>query len=139
MIVTPDDRTDMPLLETLKSFFLDIGFATLTCSTPEEHDRIIAYTSQLAHIASSAYIKSPEALRRRGFSAGSFQDMTRVARLNEEMWTELFLENDDLLLEQTQGLIDRLTQYRDALRDRDAAGLSALLREGRECKEALEE
>ena len=85
MILTPDKRTDMQLLETLKTFFLDIGFAGLTFSDPEEHDRIIAYTSQLAHIASSAYVKSPEAQRRRGFSAGSFRDMTRVARLDEDM------------------------------------------------------
>ena len=86
MILTPDKRTDMQLLETLKAFFLDIGFAGLTFSDPEEHDRIIAFTSQLAHIASSAYVKSPEAQRRRGFSAGSFKDMTRVARLDENMW-----------------------------------------------------
>ena len=95
MILTPDKRTDMQLLETLKTFFLDIGFAGLTFSDPEEHDRIIAYTSQLAHIASSAYVKSPEAQRRRGFSAGSFRDMTRVARLDEDMWTELFLDDAD--------------------------------------------
>ena len=82
MILTPDKRTDMRLLETLKAFFLDLGFAGLTFSTPEEHDRIIAFTSQLAHIVSSAYVKSPEAQKRRGFSAGSFQDMTRVARLD---------------------------------------------------------
>ena len=82
MILTPDKRTDMQLLETLKAFFLDIGFASLTFSDPEEHDRIIAFTSQLAHIVSSAYVKSPEAQKRRGFSAGIFQDMTRVARLD---------------------------------------------------------
>ncbi len=85
MILTPDERTDMRLLEALKAFFLDVGFAGLTFSTPEEHDRIIAFTSQLAHITSSAYVKSPEAQKRRGFSAGSFQDMTRVARLDEDI------------------------------------------------------
>ena len=100
---------------------------------------MIAFTSQLAHVVSSAYVKTPLAPRHRGFSAGSFRDMTRVARLNETMWTELFLENDDLLLAQTQDLIDRLTEYRDALRDRDEARLKQLLREGREIKEALEE
>ena len=78
MILTPDKRTDMRLLETLKAFFLDLGFAGLTFSTPEEHDRIIAFTSQLAHIVSSAYVKSPEAQKRRGFSAGIFHDMTRL-------------------------------------------------------------
>lgn len=136
MILTPDDRTDMRLLETLKSFFLDIGFAGLTFSTPDEHDRIIAYTSQLAHITSSAYVKSPEAQRRRGFSAGSFQDMTRVARLDEEMWTELFLDDADFLTGEVDVLIRHLTEYRDALRARDAGALRALLRDGREKKAA---
>ena len=134
MILTPDKRTDMHLLETLKAFFLDLGFAGLTFSTPEEHDRIIAFTSQLAHIVSSAYVKSPEAQRRRGFSAGSFQDMTRVARLDEDMWTELFLDDEDFLTKELDELIGHLTDYRDALRDKDAQRLHDLLKEGRELK-----
>lgn len=134
MILTPDKRTDMRLLETLKAFFLDLGFAGLTFSTPEEHDRIIAFTSQLAHIVSSAYVKSPEAQRRRGFSAGSFQDMTRVARLDEDMWTELFLDDEDFLTQELDELIGHLTDYRNALRDKDAQRLHDLLKEGRELK-----
>ena len=134
MILTPDKRTDMRLLETLKAFFLDLGFAGLTFSTPEEHDRIIAFTSQLAHIVSSAYVKSPEAQKRRGFSAGSFQDMTRVARLDEDMWTELFLDDEDFLTKELDELIGHLTDYRNALQDRDAQRLHDLLKEGRELK-----
>lgn len=134
MILTPDQRTDMQLLETLKAFFLDLGFAGLTFSVPEEHDRIIAFTSQLAHIVSSAYIKSPEAQRRRGFSAGSFQDMTRVARLDEDMWTELFLDDADYLTTELDELIVHLREYADAIRARDAQALRALLRDGREKK-----
>jgi prephenate dehydrogenase len=134
MILTPDDHTDMPLLEKLKAFFIDIGFAGLTFSTPEEHDRIIAYTSQLAHIASSSYIKSPEAQRRRGFSAGSFRDMTRVARLDEDMWTELFLDDADYLVTELDVLIGHLTEYADALKARDAKRLHDLLKDGREKK-----
>lgn len=134
MILTPDKRTDMRLLETLKAFFLDIGFAGLTFSDPEEHDRIIAYTSQLAHIASSAYVKSPEAQRRRGFSAGSFRDMTRVARLDEDMWTELFLDDADYLTAELDTLVNNLTDYLEALRAKDAERLRTLLREGREKK-----
>ena len=136
MILTPDKRTDMQLLETLKTFFLDIGFAGLTFSDPEEHDRIIAYTSQLAHIVSSAYIKSPEAQRRRGFSAGSFQDMTRVARLDEDMWTELFLDDADYLTKEVGELILHLTEYQEARQNRDAETLHALLKDGREKKAA---
>ena len=134
MILTPDDRTDMLLLESLKAFFLDIGFGTLTFSTPEEHDRIISFTSQLAHIVSSAYIKSPEAQRRRGFSAGSFRDMTRVARLDEDMWTELFLADADFLTGELKTLIGHLEEYLGALESRDADTLRALLKDGREKK-----
>ena len=134
MILTPDKRTDMQLLETLKVFFLDIGFASLTFSDPEEHDRIIAFTSQLAHIVSSAYVKSPEAQKRRGFSAGSFQDMTRVARLDEDMWTELFLDDADYLTDELDILIGHLQEYADALKSKDAEHLRALLRDGREKK-----
>ena len=136
MILTPDERTDMQLLETLKAFFLDIGFAGLTFSDPEEHDRIIAFTSQLAHITSSAYVKSPEAQRRRGFSAGSFQDMTRVARLDENMWTELFLDDADYLIQELDILIQNLTDYSDALKSGDAERVRGLLKEGREKKAA---
>jgi len=134
MILTPDKRTDMQLLETLKTFFLDIGFASLTFSDPEEHDRIIAFTSQLAHITSSAYVKSPEAQRRRGFSAGSFKDMTRVARLDEDMWTELFLDDADYLTKELDILIHHLSEYSDALKAKDAERLCALLKDGREKK-----
>ena len=136
MILTPDDRSDLEHLEMLRDFFLDLGFARLTFSTPEEHDRIIAFTSQLAHIVSSAYVKSPEAQRRRGFSAGSFRDMTRVARLDENMWTELFLDDADYLTSELETLIGHLNEYLDALKRKDAETLCALLRDGREKKAA---
>ncbi|MCR5346771.1 MAG: prephenate dehydrogenase/arogenate dehydrogenase family protein [Fretibacterium sp.] len=134
MILTPEPGTDIQLLEKLKAFFSDIGFASLTFTQPEEHDRIIAYTSQLAHVVSSSYVKSPDATRRRGFSAGSFRDMTRVARLDEKMWTELFLDNGDFLTEQLEILIAHMTEYLEALRAKDAPRLQALLKDGREKK-----
>ena len=136
MILTPDEETDPGRLETLKTFFLDLGFSGLTFSNPEEHDRIIAFTSQLAHVVSSSYVKSPEAQRRRGFSAGSFQDMTRVARLDEDMWTELFLDDADYLTKELDELIGHLEEYARALKARDEEGLRVLLRDGREKKAA---
>ena len=136
MILTPDEETDPEKLETLKAFFLDLVFGGITFSDPEEHDQIIAFTSQLAHIVSSAYVKSPEAQRRRGFSAGSFQDMTRVARLDEDMWTELFLADADYLTAELDELIGHLNEYARALKERDEEGLRALLRDGREKKMA---
>ena len=139
MILVPAPGTDVETVRRAKEIFLSIGFGRVRFTTPQEHDEMIAFTSQLAHVVSSAYVKTPLAPRHKGFSAGSFKDMTRVARLNEKMWTELFLENGDLLLEETDHLIDRLTEYRDALRDRDADRLCSLLREGREIKESLED
>ena len=136
MILTPDDATDLPLLETLRDFFYELGFAKLTFSTPEEHDRIIAYTSQLAHITSSAYIQSPESQEQMGFSAGSFRDMTRVARLDEDMWTVLMMDNADYLSRQVDILVENLQKYQEALHNRDAESLRALLKKGREMKES---
>ena len=132
--------TGMPeeLEERLFAFFHALGFSRLQKSTPEEHDRIIAYTSQLAHVLSSAYVNSPAALTHTGFSAGSFRDMTRVAYLNPPMWTELFLDNADLLVPSIDDLIMRLTQYRKALAVRDEHELHELLKEGRIMKEALD-
>ncbi|MBQ7656180.1 MAG: prephenate dehydrogenase [Clostridia bacterium] len=139
MILAPAPGTDIETIRRAKEIFLSIGFAKVRFTTPQEHDEMIAFTSQLAHVVSSAYVKTPLAPKHRGFSAGSFRDMTRVARLNEDMWTELFLENDDLLLSQTEALIKNLQEYHDALKNRDEEKLRFLLREGREIKEALEE
>ncbi len=134
MILTPPKGADMALLERIKKFWCAIGFGSVTVTTPENHDRVIAYTSQLAHIASSAYIKSPTALDHIGFSAGSYKDMTRVARLDAGMWTELFLENQPPLLAELDGLIERLVAYREALSAMDEAALHTLLQAGREQK-----
>lgn len=139
MILTP--AADCPIEERAwaKDFFLEIGFLRVRFTTPEAHDEIIGYTSQMAHVVSSAYVKTDMALKHKGFSAGSFQDMTRVARLNEHMWTELFMDNREPLLREVQGMIDRLCEYRDALQNSDAVTLKQLLREGREMKEMLDE
>ena len=134
MILTPNKNTEITQLEQLKALFTDIGFASLTFTTPEEHDSIIAYTSQLAHITSSAYVKSPTAQIHRGFSAGSFRDMTRVARLDENMWTELCLSNSDNLAKELELLIGNLNEYLMALKNNDADTLRQLLKDGKEKK-----
>ena len=129
-------RAALPMLE---AFFLGLGFGRVVLTTAVEHDRTIAYTSQLAHVVSSAYIKSPTAQNYVGFSAGSFKDMTRVAFLNEAMWTELFLDNRVPLGEEIDFLIDRLREYRDALAQNDADTLHRLLHEGKELKQLSEQ
>lgn len=138
MILTPPPGTDIQTLERLKKFFLGLGFGQVVITTAEEHDQVIAYTSQLPHVVASAYVRSPLMLGHHGFSAGSFRDMSRVASVDENLWTELFQQNREPLLRELDGLIDRLTQYRDALRDGDGEGLRGLLREGRERKTETE-
>ncbi|MBE6016223.1 MAG: prephenate dehydrogenase [Lachnospiraceae bacterium] len=135
MILVPQEGTPDKVIERVSKLWGSIGFTNIEITDAENHDRIIAYTSQLAHVASNAYIKSPTALDHKGFSAGSYKDLTRVAYLNENMWTELFLENRDNLLKETEHLIAALTEYAGALRDNDADRLRELLKAGREQKE----
>lgn len=139
MILCRDEKTEDQAYRTLMELYLALGFCRVQTSTPEKHDRMIAYTSQLAHLVSSAYVKSAAAKEQQGYSAGSFRDMTRVARLNPDLWTELFLENQDGLIAETEAFIQRLTAYCDALRDSDAGRLHALLAEGDAIKRAIEQ
>lgn len=130
MILVPPHLDDMAFLTGIKALFLPLGFAKVTVTTPEKHDEIIAFTSQLAHIVSSAYIKSDTAKLHHGFSAGSYKDMTRVATLNDTMWTELFLENRDNLMHEIDHIVAALTDFRNSLAANDGERLSELLREG---------
>ena len=138
MVIVPPENGSEELLSRLRMLLSPVGFGSITLSSAEEHDRIIAFTSQLAHVVSNAYVKSPHAQVHKGFSAGSYRDLTRVAWLNEHMWTELFLENRDFLGEEIDGIISSLGEYRDALKDNDAERLCALLRDGRLAKERVD-
>ena len=138
MILTPPHGSTIQFLAELKHFFRELGFGKVVMTTPEDHDRVISYTSQLAHVVSSAYVKSPEAMEHHGFSAGSFKDMTRVARLSPHMWTELFMLNREPLLNELEALIDHLNQYREALKTADSDRMCELLKEGTERKEIVD-
>lgn len=134
MVLTPTKGTQIEDVQKIKLLCVSIGFTNTQISSPLEHDRVIAFTSQLAHVVSSAYIKSPSALEHKGFSAGSYKDMTRVSKLNEDMWTELFLDNSDYLTEEIDGIIERLSQYSKAIKENDRDTLCDLLRDGKERK-----
>lgn len=134
MILTPQKGADISLLERIKKFWCELGFAGVVVTTPENHDRVIAYTSQLAHIVSSAYIQSPTALDHIGFSAGSYKDMTRVAKLDADMWTELFMQNREPLLSELEGILQRLGDFRDTLAKGNAVKMREMLSAGREQK-----
>lgn len=135
MVLVFPEGADAALCARCKALLAPVGFGSFSVTDAETHDRVIAFTSQLAHVVSNAYVKSPQAQRHHGFSAGSYRDLTRVAWLNEKMWCELFLENRDFLAEEIDNIINALTAYREALDSADAPRLTALLREGRIAKE----
>ena len=137
-IMVPAVHDDIALLDRVKQALESLGFKKFVVTTADFHDRMIAYTSQMCHVVSNAFIKSPSAKFHRGYSAGSFRDFTRVSRLNENMWTELFLENKEALLNELDLLINSLHEYRQAIVADDADTLRGLLREGRVAKEEAE-
>ena len=137
-IMVPPVHDDIALFDRVKQSLTPLGFKKYVVTTADFHDRMIAYTSQMCHVVSNAFIKSPSAKFHRGYSAGSFRDFTRVSRLNEDMWTELFLENKEHLLNELDLLINSLHEYRDATAADDADTLRALLRDGRIAKEETE-
>lgn len=137
-VVIPPVYDDVMLLERVKSYVMPAGFGRITVTTADKHDRMIAFTSQLAHVVSNAYVKSPTAREHKGFSAGSYRDLTRVAWLNPTMWTDLFLENREPLLFELDHIITELAKYRDALAGSDEKALWNLLEEGRRRKEEVD-
>lgn len=137
-IMVPPVHDDIALLDRAKQALAPLGFKKFVVTTADFHDRMIAYTSQMCHVVSNAFIKSPSAKYHKGYSAGSFRDFTRVSRLNENMWTELFLANKQNLLSELDLLIASLHEYRDAIAADDADRLCTLLRDGRIAKEESE-
>lgn len=142
MILVPpaemDEAAAGQAVDRARRLLEPLGFGMITVCTAEHHDAMIAYTSQLAHVVSNAYVKSPTAQVHKGYSAGSYRDLTRVAYLNAPMWTELFLDNRDNLLSELDCLIAALGKYRDALTADDAEVLCRLLEEGKRCKESAQ-
>ena len=138
MVLVPPRFDDIDLLQRVKNAMAPCGFGMFSVTTAEEHDRMIAFTSQMPHVLSNAFIKSPTAPQHKGFSAGSYKDLTRVAWLNAPMWSELFLENRENLLFELNTYLDSLTAYRDALEARDGERLTALLEAGKKAKEEVD-
>lgn len=138
MVLVPHRFDDIELLQRVKDALEPCHFGMFSVTTAEEHDRMIAFTSQMPHIISNGYIKSPTALKHKGFSAGSYKDLTRVAWLNPQMWAELFLNNRENLLYELDYFIDSLQKYRDAIADKDTDTLIELLEEGKYRKEQVD-
>ena len=138
MVLVPPVYDDMALLQRVKDALEPCGFGFFSVTTAADHDRMIAFTSQMPHILSNAFIKSPTALEHKGFSAGSYRDLTRVAWPNPGMWTELFLEDRENLLFELDTYIQSLTEYRDALANQDEDTLYRLLDDGKNRKEEVD-
>ena len=138
MVLVPPVFDDMQLLERAKEALSPCGFGSFSVCSAKEHDRLIAFTSQMPHVLSNAYIKSPTAGSHKGFSAGSYKDLTRVAWLNSKMWAELCMENRENMLFELNTYIENLNAYKKALQSQDIAALTALLEEGRKRKEEVD-
>ena len=138
LVIVPPKYDDIFLLDHVKELLSPAGFSRISVTTAEKHDEMIAFTSQLAHVVSNAYVKSPTAREHSGFSAGSYRDLTRVAWLNPTMWADLFLENSGNLLFEIDQIIAELQKYRDAIAVHDEKKLWDLLEEGRVRKEEVD-
>lgn len=138
MVIVPPRFDDIELLDRVRTMLLPVRFGRISAITAQQHDARIAFTSQLAHVVSNAYIKSPTARQHDGFSAGSYRDLTRVAWLNPDMWAELFLTNRSALLFELDTFLSSLQKYREALENEDSNTLRALLDEGRRIKEEVD-
>lgn len=138
MVLVPPRFDDMDLLGWVKEALTPCGFGSFSVTTAQEHDKLIAFTSQMPHVISNAFIKSPTAASHKGFSAGSYKDLTRVAWLNAPMWAELCMENRENMLFELEHYIDSLQSYKTALQNRDLEGLTALLEEGKQRKEEVD-
>lgn len=130
MVLVPPEVYDPSIIARAERVLSLVGFGSFSVTTPGKHDQLIAYTSQLAHIVSSAFVKSPTAQKHKGFSAGSYKDLTRVAELNADMWTELFMDNADNLAQELDNVIGELERYRTALACGNETLLHDLLEEG---------
>ncbi|MBR5135382.1 MAG: prephenate dehydrogenase/arogenate dehydrogenase family protein, partial [Clostridia bacterium] len=138
-IITPPEDVTEEVIEAMHRFAKTIGCTRFTVTTPEEHDRMIAFTSQLPHVLAGAYIQSPCSARHEGFSAGSYRDVSRVATVDEKLWSELFVLNADLLDNELEHLIVRLEAMRTAIENKNEAYISRMIKEGRLCKQLADE
>ncbi len=137
MVLVPPRRDDMQLIDEIRKLLEPCEFGKVSVTTAQKHDEMIAFTSQLPHVVSNAFIKSPTAVLHKGFSAGSYKDLTRVAWLNPGMWSELFLENKEYLISELDLLIAELEKYRTAMEENDREELCRLLEEGKKRKEEV--
>ena len=137
MVIVPPRFDDINLFAKVKELLVPLEMGKFSITSADDHDQMIAFTSQLSHLVASSFIKSPAAERQGGFAGGTYRDMTRVAYLNAPMWAEIFISNKDCLLAELDSLIGNLSKYREAVSEEDLEELKALLEEGSRRKQEL--
>ena len=136
-ICTPFESTPRNKTDALVGLAQEMGFKRTVVTTPEHHDEMIAFTSQIAHVLACSYVLSPLAPMHAGYSAGSYRDVSRVARINAEMWTELFLDNKEPLVREIDDLVSNLMKFKYNIVNGDGEALTALMKEGNRIKEEI--
>ena len=124
-------------IDTVLELAREMGFKRTVVTTPEHHDEMIAFTSQIAHVLACSYVLSPLAPQHAGFSAGSYRDVSRVARINGEMWSELFIANKEPLINEIDDLVNNLEKFRAAIQDEDREILIDLMAQANRIKEEI--
>lgn len=138
MVLVPPIYDDVNLYDKIKTLLADLEFSNISVTTANEHDRVISFTSQLPHIISNCFVKSETIKKHKGFSAGSYRDLSRVAWMNTTMWNELFFENKEMLLNELNLFINNINEYKIALENNDKEKLESLLEEGKKQKEEVD-
>lgn len=133
-LLTPSENAKLESIEMLRELALNIGFQNVIVTDPQTHDKAIAYTSQLAHIVSNSYIRSTTLPKEKGFSANSFLDMTRVALLDPNTWSELFILNKENLISEIDQLTEHIGELRNAIASENRIEIKNLLCKGRDLK-----
>lgn len=137
IILTPYPFMGRGPLDKLCPVLRALGFGKIVSTTPAHHDEMIAYTSQLCHVISGAYIKDRLAPETNGYTAGSFADMSRIATMDEKTWSDLFLENKEYLLSAVGRFRERMEEFEKLLAAQDKAGLERWIKEGADMKRSL--
>lgn len=136
-IVTPVDGTPRNKVDALVGLAESMGFARTVVTTPEHHDEMIAFTSQIAHVLACSYVLSPLAPSHAGYSAGSYRDVSRVARINADMWADLFIDNKEALVREIDDLVSNLMQFKYNIVNEDSPALKDLMNRANKIKEEI--
>ena len=138
MVIVPPKYDDIELFEHIKTLLKPVGFGSITITTAEKHDEMIGFVSQLTHAIAVALMTCNDIEDLEKYTGDSFRDLTRIAKINDEMWSELFLANREALLEQMDQFSAQLLKLRQQLAQGDREGMREVMRHSTARRTALE-